>query len=68
MTFAAILITRLLSEGEKLVDMGLRLGLAIVFAFLAQRLLFLIVWRSEVWIERAGRHSELAKKRACTIG
>jgi small conductance mechanosensitive channel len=63
-----ILISRLLPESGRLLDMALRVGLAIVFGFLFQRLLFLLVWRSEVWIERVGRKSPMARKRARTIG
>lgn len=68
MNSGVLLITRLLPESEKLLDVGLRLVVAVALGFLVQRLLFLIVWRSELWIERVGRHSELAKKRARTIG
>ncbi len=64
----AILLTRLFPESGKLLDVALRLGVAIVAGFLIQRLLFLIVWRSEVWIERVGHGSQMAKKRARTIG
>jgi small-conductance mechanosensitive channel len=67
-TLGLVLITRLLPETEKLFDIGLRIGIAVGLGFLIQRLLFLLVWRSEVWIERVGHHSELAKKRARTIG
>ncbi len=62
------LIHPLLPETEKLADMGLRVGLALVVGFLAQRALFLLVWRSEVWIVRIGRGSEHAKQRAHTLG
>jgi small conductance mechanosensitive channel len=65
---SVLLLTRLLPESERLLDIGLRLGIAIVAGFLIQRLLFLIVWRSELWIERVGHHSAMAKKRARTIG
>jgi len=47
MSPAWILITRLIPESERLLDIGLRLGIAIVFGFLMQRVLFLIVARSE---------------------
>lgn len=68
MNAAWILITRLIPEGERLLDMGLRLGVAIVLGLLIQQLFFLIVRRSEVWIERIGHHSAMAKKRSTTIG
>ena len=63
-----LLIHRLLPETETLVDMGVRVGLAIVFGLLAQRILFLVVGRSQKWIERAGKHSEHARQRAKTVG
>src|SRR6185369_11480048 len=68
MSPAWILITRLIPESERLLDIGLRLGIAIVFGFLMQRVLFLIVARSENWIERVGHGSAMAKKRSKTIG
>ena len=68
MNVAWMLITRLIPETERLLDIGLRLGIAIVFGFLVQRVLFLIVGRSEGWIERVGHGSALAKKRSKTIG
>jgi len=60
--------TPLLPESETLVDMGIRIGLAIVFGFLAQRLFFLVVGRIERWVVRAGRASDHARQRAKTIG
>jgi small conductance mechanosensitive channel len=67
-TIGWILITRLIPEGEKLADMGLRIGIALVLGFVFQRVLFLLVGRAETWIERVGRHSDRARQRARTIG
>ena len=69
MSFAlVVLIHRLLPESEVLVDMGVRVGLALVFGFLVQRLLFLIVGRGQKWIERVGKGSAHAHQRARTVG
>ena len=68
MTPAVLLLTRLFPESERLFDMGLRIGMAVLLGFLIQRLLFLIVRRSELWIERLGQGRQMAKKRARTIG
>ena len=65
---AAIAITRLLPESETMLDIGLRLAVAVALGFVAQRLLFLIVRRSEIWIEKVGRGKVLAQQRARTIG
>ena len=63
-----ILFQRLIPEGEKLVDMGVRVGIALVLAFLAQRALFLLVRRGQVLIERVGHGHDRARQRARTIG
>jgi len=63
-----LLIHRLLPEPEILLDMGVRVGLAIVFGLLAQRALFLIVGRGQKWIERVGSDSAHARQRAKTVG
>ncbi len=65
---AVVLVTRLLPESEKLVDMGVRLGLCVVVAFLAQRALFHFVGRVERWMVRAGRGAPHAEQRARTLG
>jgi len=65
---AWILITRLIPETERLLDIGLRIGIAIVLGFLIQQVLFVVVRRIEGWIEGIGHHSTMAKKRAHTIG
>jgi small-conductance mechanosensitive channel len=64
----AILIAPLVPAPEQLADMGLRIGLAIVYGFLLQRLLFMLVNRSESWIERIGHGGGHAQQRARTIG
>ena len=68
MMFAVILLRPLLPETERLMDIGLRVGLGVVGGFLAQRLLFLMVGRGEKWIVRVGRGSEHARQRAKTVG
>ena len=55
-------------ESERLGEMGIRLSFTIVAAFLAQRLLFLVVGRIEEVVRRAGHHSAAAKQRANTVG
>lgn len=55
-------------ESERLVEMGIRLSFTIVAAFLAQRLLFLVVGRIEEVVRRTGHHSAAAKQRASTVG
>jgi len=63
-----ILIQRLIPEAEKLADMGLRVGIALLVGLLAQRGLFLLVGRGEAWIERMGHGAERARQRARTVG
>ena len=63
-----ILIRRILPEGEKLLDSGVRIGLAIAVGFIVQRLLFLLVGRIETWVVRAGREVAQARQRARTLG
>src|SRR5438045_1041307 len=48
--------------------MGMRAGLAIVFGFLVQRGLFLIVGRGQKWIQRVGTGSQHARQRGKTVG
>lgn len=55
-------------ETEKLAEMAWRLLLTLVVAFLAQRLLFLLVGRIERVIRRSGAESEPAVQRAHTVG
>jgi small conductance mechanosensitive channel len=65
---SVILMKPLLPESEKLLDSGVRIGLAIVVGFLVQRLLFLLVGRLETWIVRAGRGVAQSQQRARTLG
>lgn len=58
----------MLPESERLGEMGIRLALTIVAAFLAQRLFFLVVGRIEEVVRRTGHHSAAAKQRASTVG
>jgi len=55
-------------EGEELVAMGVRIAFALVFGFVIQRLLFLLVSRIEHWIRKLGQQSPHAKQRALTLG
>lgn len=57
-----------LPETEKLVEMGARIALTIVVAFIAQRLLFLVIGRIEHVVRRSAQHSEAARQRASTVG
>ncbi|MEK7823572.1 MAG: mechanosensitive ion channel family protein [Candidatus Eisenbacteria bacterium] len=67
--FAAVIaIQPLLPESEKLLDSAVRIGLTLVVGFLVQRLLFLLVGRSETWIVRAGKGHAHARQRARTLG
>ena len=68
MNTGTFLISRLIPESDTLLDMGLRIGIAVLVGLAAQRVLFLVVSRSEAWIERVGRGSLHAKQRARTIG
>ena len=74
-----ILIQRLLPDAERLMDIGVRIGLGVVLGFLFQRLCFLLVGRVEKWVALvAGRRvtaghglqstAEHARQRARTVG
>lgn len=68
---ALLLLLRLkpiLPETEKLADLGVRIALTVLFAFLLQRALFLAVERVEHWMTRAGQESEQARQRSHTLG
>jgi len=58
----------LIPETEKLAEMGGRILLTLVAAFVAQRLLFLLVGRIENVVRRAGHESEPSRQRASTVG
>lgn len=62
-----LLIQRLLPEPDVLLDMGVRVALAVVLGLLAQRVLFLVVGRATNWIERVGKGSDHARQRARTV-
>jgi moderate conductance mechanosensitive channel len=55
-------------ESEKLLDSAARIAVSIVFGFVVQRLLFLLVRRTETWIVRAGKSDAHAQQRAQTVG
>jgi len=75
-----ILVQKLIPETERLMEIGLRIGLAIVIGFLFQRLLFVLVGRVEKWVVLMGRRrasadpathaaaGEHARQRAKTVG
>lgn len=58
----------MLPESERLIHMGVSLAFTVLAAFVAQRLLFLVVGRIEEVVKRTGAHSPAAKQRASTIG
>jgi small conductance mechanosensitive channel len=60
--------TLILPQPEVLLYMGVRIGLSIIAALIAQQLLFLAVGRVESWIRRTGRESAHARQRAVTVG
>ena len=68
LSIAVIRIRPLLPESETLLDSAVRIGIAVVVGFLVQRLLFLLVWRSEAWVARAGSQDARARQRAHTLG
>lgn len=57
-----------LPETEKLAEASGRILLTLVAAFVAQRLLFLLVGRIEKVVRRAGHESEASRQRASTVG
>jgi moderate conductance mechanosensitive channel len=65
---AVLLITRLLPETEKLGDMGIRIAIILVVAFLLRLLLFLAASRMEKIMIRAGHGGSAAEARARTLG
>jgi small conductance mechanosensitive channel len=65
---AIVLVSRIVPESEKLLDMGLRLGVTLAVAVLAQRLIVWLVGRAEKWMARAGRGDLHAVQRAHTLG
>ena len=65
---AVLLLQPVLPAPEKLLDSAVLIGLAIVFGFLVQRLLFLLVGRIESWVRRARKGGPSASQRARTLG
>ncbi len=65
---AVVLLSRLIPATEKLVEIGLGLGLTVVVAFVLQRALFLLVGRLERLIVRHGHDSRASMQRARTLG
>lgn len=63
-----LLLTRLLPETEKLFDMGVRVGLAVLFGVVLQWLAWLLIGRLIKWIERIGHHSAHSEQRGRTVG
>ena len=54
-------------DTERGAEILLRLGLTLVAAWIAQRVLFFLVWRIETWLVRASRGTEHGIQRAKTI-
>lgn len=63
-----LLLTRLLPETEKLLDLGVRVGLAVLFGVVVQWLAWLLIGRMVKWIERIGHHSAHSEQRGRTVG
>ena len=58
----------ILPEPERLIEIGIRVGISLVVALVALRVLFLLVGRAERWVVRVGGGSPHAVQRAKTIG
>jgi small-conductance mechanosensitive channel len=65
---AVLLISPLLPEPERLADMGIRIVIILLLAFLAQRLLYLAIGRLEKFMISAGHGAVPAEARARTLG
>ena len=69
MTLPAFLpVLHLIPESEKLVEMGIRLALTLVGAFLLMQLAHLVVGRLRSWMVRAGQGKPGIERRAQTVG
>ena len=64
---AVILLTPVLPERERLADMGVRIGITIVVAFLVQRGLFLLWNRLAAFLIRAANEERAAVQRVQTL-
>jgi small conductance mechanosensitive channel len=67
MRFAVILIKPLLPAAEDLLDITVRVALAILLGWVAQRLAFLLIGRIEAWAARTGKAGAQAQHRAQTL-
>lgn len=65
---AVLALTPLLPETRTLADMGVRIGLTVVFAVIAQQLVAMLSRRGERWVARAGHGGREAEQRARTLG
>ena len=65
---AFLLVLHLIPESEKLVEMGARLALTAVGAFLLMQLARLLVSRIQLWMVRAGHARPGSEQRAKTVG
>jgi small conductance mechanosensitive channel len=63
-----ILIAQVVPDPQKLLDAALRVVLIVAAAFVAQRLLFILVRRVERLMVRAGHGNDYAEPRAKTVG
>lgn len=64
---AAILIRPLLPAAEDLLDITVRVALAILLGWIAQRLIFLLIGRIEAWASRTAKGGGQAQHRAQTL-
>jgi small conductance mechanosensitive channel len=64
---AAIDMGSVLPSPERLWDIGLRIGLALIFAFLTQRLLFLVWRRVAKFLVRSAEDERVAEQRVRTL-
>src|SRR5262245_50011121 len=65
---AALLISPLLPEPERLADMGIHIVVILLLAFLGQRLIYLAIGRLEKLMIGAGHGAVAAEARARTLG
>jgi len=64
---AFVPVLKLLPESEKLGEMGIRLGLTLVSAFLLMQLVYLLVGRLQKWMVKVGHERPGARQRAKTV-
>lgn len=67
MRLAVLLVKPVLPEPERLADIGLRIGIIVVVAFVVQRLLFLVWHRIAKLLVRTADDQQMAKQRVSTL-